>query len=353
MGSTSSIPYLKLQEEEPTLVEYYTADYKDCIDLAKLEEGQYQMIEPTYRAIRNKFRKPFSTMNEKKNNSAENKCSHPPSRMIDLSDESGDIVCSDCGSVVMERVATWKSSPEKDLAEITDFSPSYPKFDPKRISPSSYYIFSERALDLIQEACSSLKIDENKLKYQVLQAFEDSSKDLNIPWDKFLSLEKFRPHLAYAFFAAITEQAIWRHPEQVANIFGVSYKQLLKSENTHYSMRTWRYFRRPSIYCKPSQLTYIVCAEFDLSYPVSATIASIIHDVESMCYGTSPEKIIYHVIRCVLELLDPKHPDKDKLDKLDHLRDNMLHVKISLRDNFSLHIPDSVILKYMIERKLI
>jgi len=342
--------YLKLEEETHRPPEYYTKDFLSPIDMAALSR-ELNMPKSSYKSIQDKFRQPASLA---KKNTAE-ECFHPPHLLLDLTEETGDVVCSLCGAVVMERGISshYLEKPgrvDRSNASEVVYTNSFPHLHILGIC----YSYTEKACEMIRDVFNALKIDGSTLVYQACHAFQETAKDLNIPWDKFLTQKKFRPHMAFTFFTTLTEHKIFRQPEEIALLFDVTYKQMLKSENLNQSLRTWRYFRQPSIYCRPSQLIFIICADFNLSYSVSAAAANVVRDIESLCYGTSPERIIYQVISHILHLLDPNHPDKPMMAELDHLRNEILRVKVNSRDQpRSCFIPESIIIKHMVSRHLI
>jgi len=355
LGSSN---YLRLQEEEEEegkredplpSARYYTSTFRAPVEMEELQR-EILLRKPLYHQIKAQFRRSPSAMKK----STPQECFHPPHLLLDLTEETGDVVCTACGAVVLERNAStahYLDKPGKfdrsNVGEV-DYSNSLPHLHVLGVP----YWYTQKALDVIRDASSALKIDGEDVVSQTYLLFQETASALNIPFDKFIIQKKHKPHLAYTFFVSISRQRIFRQPQEIALIFDVTYKQMLKSENLNHSLRTWKHYRQPSIYSRPSQLIYIVCADFNLSYHVSSAAAAIIRDIESVCYGSTAERIIYQVLSHILFLLDPNHVDKVMMCELDHLRENILRLKAE-RELPDCFVPESVVIKHMMIRHLI
>jgi len=300
-------PYARLREEEP---------------------GGKRSHESSYLAL--------TEMNSERLQVGE-KCTHPPQFILDLTMDSGDIVCSKCGLVIMERQCEESAQSQSEHTQ----------------SNNSQSYSSGNARQKIEDTMAILKIDSRDIVYSTLHQMEKYSDFLRVPMVDFLEKKKYVPYFAFAFFQALIANEIFRDPYEIANIFEVSFKHMLRAENVLNSLveRKWKALS-PPLYCRPSQLALSVCAKMELQYPVSYCVMLILREIESSNFGTSNEKLIYATILSVLHYLRPNHCDKVKLEEEEKLK-KILTIGTFRDENGFPSVPDLVVIKYLKRNKLV
>jgi len=338
-------------------------------DLTEEEDNPIYSVkmEPVYDINRHMIKTNYEKIREKCRNltaivhletaaakvSDERVCFHSPRYLIDLTEDSGDVVCTECGAVVMERgpLSPYLNQPgflsQKNYEDVT-YSPDIAHYNVL----GSHVKYDLLAQETIRDALENLKIEATPtMLYSICELLKELAAGLNVSFHRFVSQKKYRNHMAYGFFSYLSSVDIFRHPDEICSFFSVSYMKLLQAENVNEALRSeWNYKRKPPIYCRPSQLVFILCANFNLTYKVSHTIYMIVKDIESLCYGIRPEKIVYSVMCEVLNYLNPTHKDKSKITLLESFRSCFLIGKVEKNECF---IPGVTIVKHMSEKNLI
>jgi len=335
------------QSTESSLLTYITME--SLVDLDR------HLIKTNYEKLRNKCRNisSFEDLERSASGESEKICFHSPKYLIDLTEDTGDIVCTQCGVVVMERgpLSVYQEKPgylsRKNEVDVP-YSPDFAKYNKPGI-PLRYDYMAE---SIIRDAFAALNIEGSPyMIFMAQDVLKEVASNLNINFGRFISQKKYRHHVAYAFFSYLTSCDILRHPDHICQFFNISYMNLLNSENLNDAVKSqWNHIAQPTIYCRPSQLVFIMCANFNLSYKVSFVIYMIVKDIESLCYGIRPEKIVFAVICEVLNYLKPNHKDKIKIPLLDAFRKQFSIAKLEKNVCF---IPGVCVIKHMSEKNLI
>jgi len=325
-----------------------------AINLIEERDEREAVLKNAYSKIRHKIVYPSQGMiSQTRHNFF---CYHPPRYLLDLTHESGDIVCGNCGAVVMERTATSNylevagSRMQADDQKVK-YSPCISRFHLLGFNE----MYNEDCRKIVADALAALDLEGDRMKYQVTYYLSDLASQLNVRWDHFVCRKQYRAHMAYGVFVWLMQDGCYRNPEKIAFIFDVSLKSMLDSENLHQAIDFWVRDNRnpPVIIVRPSQVMYPVCVGLNMSFDVSMVCSDIARDCEALSYGTSPEKLIYKIIVSVLYLLDPTHSDKAKMNKLAVIRDHLDLTESMATKAESLFISEIMVIKHMMNRQLV
>lgn len=321
-------------------------DYEEVHEcsIINLEERREKIFQEMNKKIKN------PTSDQLYQLAGDEKCFHPPLHLVDLTEETGDIVCSLCGVVVMDLQPSTSYNLQPGQVRDDNFRETYSKREENAICESKSEI-----LTTIEDILSYLDIEGEGMKYNLYQTLYHYSKVLGIKFRSFVTQKKYASYMAYVFFGFLADQNIYRNPAKIAAIFQTNFQAMLMVENLIGKHRINNFSFRPVIFYRPSQMVMAICSTFGLSFPVTMTVYDVIREVEITNYGVSANKMIYKVIYDVLHLLKPElEGDKSKLRHMSVLADicNLSHRQAS-KAEVNAFVSQLVLVRIMMKRKVI
>lgn len=225
-------------------------------------------------------------------------CQHPP--LAEIFDHgTGDVICSSCGLVKLERSALMPSPPVE-----APFSPE-PSFV-KSISEVPYRM-------ALSEACQQLGLPTaNLLVDECLDAFKKYCAALNYEKKNFPTK---LPILAYAFQRVLTENDIYRLPHVHASLFDIRPRRLLQAEN-----EVCQVLSLSPLYIAPSLLIETLCRWLHLKPVIGLLCRDLCEHEETRHFGKNPEWIIYSVLNAVSNRLRLMRPECDQVISMSEVR---------------------------------